>query len=123
MIRRPPRSTRTDTRFPYTTLFRSVITEFVSPEQVKVDVKRPFANVNATANWRLGAWSAERGYPGVVTFFEQRTAWANTRPQPQRFWMSQPADLENLRPDSCQDNAIHVPDDDGPAIHTPADET
>src|SRR3546814_15264876 len=27
MIRRPPRSTRTDTRFPYTTLFRS----FVSP--------------------------------------------------------------------------------------------
>src|SRR3546814_19832663 len=25
MIRRPPRSTRTDTRFPYTTLFRSVI--------------------------------------------------------------------------------------------------
>src|SRR3546814_18420398 len=99
MIRRPPRSTRTDTRFPYTTLFRSVITEFVSPEQVKVDVKRPFANVNATANWRLGAWSAERGYPGVVTFFEQRTAWANTRSQPQSFWMSQSADLENMRPD------------------------
>src|SRR3546814_17636033 len=24
MIRRPPRSTRTDTRFPYTTLFRSI---------------------------------------------------------------------------------------------------
>src|SRR3546814_12866342 len=27
MIRRPPRSTRTDTLFPYTTLFRSTITE------------------------------------------------------------------------------------------------
>src|SRR3546814_13452978 len=26
MIRRPPRSTRTDTLFPYTTLFRSVVT-------------------------------------------------------------------------------------------------
>src|SRR3546814_18085188 len=25
MIRRPPRSTRTDTRFPYTTLFRSLV--------------------------------------------------------------------------------------------------
>src|SRR3546814_9184862 len=25
MIRRPPRSTRTDTRFPYTTLFRSAL--------------------------------------------------------------------------------------------------
>src|SRR3546814_2960525 len=27
MIRRPPRSTRTDTLFPYTTLFRSVVAE------------------------------------------------------------------------------------------------
>src|SRR3546814_1341935 len=27
MIRRPPRSTRTDTRFPYTTLFRSRVVE------------------------------------------------------------------------------------------------
>src|SRR3546814_9142661 len=30
MIRRPPRSTRTDTRFPYTTLFRSEMTEWSS---------------------------------------------------------------------------------------------
>src|SRR3546814_14789873 len=29
MIRRPPRSTRTDTLFPYTTLFRSGVTYFV----------------------------------------------------------------------------------------------
>src|SRR3546814_13430071 len=28
MIRRPPRSTRTDTLFPYTTLFRSVLDRF-----------------------------------------------------------------------------------------------
>src|SRR3546814_15312147 len=31
MIRRPPRSTRTDTLFPYTTLFRSVV-DAVRPE-------------------------------------------------------------------------------------------
>src|SRR3546814_955739 len=29
MIRRPPRSTRTDTLFPYTTLFRSVVWQLV----------------------------------------------------------------------------------------------
>src|SRR3546814_12718311 len=29
MIRRPPRSTRTDTLFPYTTLFRSQVAEFL----------------------------------------------------------------------------------------------
>src|SRR3546814_13525937 len=30
MIRRPPRSTRTDTLFPYTTLFRSLLREIIS---------------------------------------------------------------------------------------------
>src|SRR3546814_7910464 len=33
MIRRPPRSTRTDTLFPYTTLFRSAISVSVSPRR------------------------------------------------------------------------------------------
>src|SRR3546814_18746437 len=31
MIRRPPRSTRTDTRFPYTTLFRSAAEHIILP--------------------------------------------------------------------------------------------
>src|SRR3546814_9302114 len=31
MIRRPPRSTRTDTLFPYTTLFRSPLPQSASP--------------------------------------------------------------------------------------------
>src|SRR3546814_7549305 len=31
MIRRPPRSTRTDTLFPYTTLFRSLLLVHISP--------------------------------------------------------------------------------------------
>src|SRR3546814_3567904 len=33
MIRRPPRSTRTDTLFPYTTLFRSYVAARTDPEQ------------------------------------------------------------------------------------------
>src|SRR3546814_5118563 len=32
MIRRPPRSTRTDTLFPYTTLFRSILVEPIKRE-------------------------------------------------------------------------------------------
>src|SRR3546814_14001973 len=42
MIRRPPRSTRTDTLFPYTTLFRSVI-----PVACWVHVRRKFHDVYA----------------------------------------------------------------------------
>src|SRR3546814_1008812 len=36
MIRRPPRSTRTDTLFPYTTLFRSAEREYILPELLKI---------------------------------------------------------------------------------------
>src|SRR3546814_10235062 len=35
MIRRPPRSTRTDTLFPYTTLFRSLVKEVTRREVVE----------------------------------------------------------------------------------------
>src|SRR3546814_14206648 len=46
MIRRPPRSTRTDTLFPYTTLFRSVrAAELLDPRDVGEDVLEPAAGV------------------------------------------------------------------------------
>src|SRR3546814_11392036 len=40
MIRRPPRSTRTDTLFPYTTLFRSPVAKADTIERYAVDVAR-----------------------------------------------------------------------------------
>src|SRR3546814_14910725 len=39
MIRRPPRSTRTDTLFPYTTLFRSCSQNSCIPNILKIDVE------------------------------------------------------------------------------------
>src|SRR3546814_10907613 len=41
MIRRPPRSTRTDTLFPYTTLFRSRPAGGEGPGQVHIDMEHP----------------------------------------------------------------------------------
>src|SRR3546814_20173132 len=38
MIRRPPRSTRTDTLFPYTTLFRSAVIPVISTGGATLDV-------------------------------------------------------------------------------------
>src|SRR3546814_2669448 len=48
MIRRPPRSTRTDTLFPYTTLFRSALTELSDLGRVSVatEGKRRIIMVN-----------------------------------------------------------------------------
>src|SRR3546814_19483491 len=40
MIRRPPRSTRTDTRFPYTTLFRSAAFLQVDVDPVRAGAER-----------------------------------------------------------------------------------
>src|SRR3546814_13751222 len=45
MIRRPPRSTRTDTLFPYTTLFRSCTAKARSPAKVADEYAR---NIGAT---------------------------------------------------------------------------
>ncbi|WP_420348611.1 ubiquitin-activating E1 FCCH domain-containing protein [Pelagibius sp.] len=90
------------------------ITDVVSPESVAVSQlpNRNFGGTTASSEWRLGAWSSEQGYPSVVTFFEQRLVWANTRSQPQTFWMSQSGDLENMQPDSEEGGAIEVQDDD-----------
>ena len=90
----------------------AIITAFTSETQVKANVQRAFAATTATANWSLGAWSDGRGYPAVVTFFEQRLVWASTTALPQSFWMSQSADLENMRPDSFESGAVEVQDDD-----------
>src|SRR3546814_7833808 len=43
MIRRPPRSTRTDTLFPYTTLFRSICSSCCPPWESKGQYSSGFA--------------------------------------------------------------------------------
>src|SRR3546814_1730147 len=45
MIRRPPRSTRTDTLFPYTTLFRSNTT-VTNTTRVEIDTSTTVAGLN-----------------------------------------------------------------------------
>src|SRR3546814_15328785 len=58
MIRRPPRSTRTDTLFPYTTLFRSVEIG-LHPRQRGDEARIAGAEADAPAGHRVGL--AERG--------------------------------------------------------------
>src|SRR3546814_3637085 len=47
MIRRPPRSTRTDTLFPYTTLFRSYYASLAAQAAGKEDVTLPCIQIAA----------------------------------------------------------------------------
>src|SRR3546814_15746010 len=49
MLRRPPRSTRTDTLFPYTTLFRSMRPKEASRSAIAVSLMRASHSVNDAA--------------------------------------------------------------------------
>src|SRR3546814_1266780 len=69
MIRRPPRSTRTDTLFPYTTLFRSVAATTreesgVLPVVIAGDFERlwPASDRTARIGVRAGQFHATTGY-------------------------------------------------------------
>src|SRR3546814_1798580 len=57
MIRRPPRSTRTDTLFPYTTLFRSPSTSISITILSDVDLPSPS---------NRSVWLQQKGYSGGV---------------------------------------------------------
>src|SRR3546814_14063144 len=59
MIRRPPRSTRTDTLFPYTTLFRS-------PERLRCQLYRAVESAAGAALLRQARRAAGRAHQAAV---------------------------------------------------------
>src|SRR3546814_7702936 len=68
MIRRPPRSTRTDTLFPYTTLFRSLLgTDALCAEAI---AERVGESAGAMVAPTVGVGMAQHhmAFPGTVTF-------------------------------------------------------
>src|SRR3546814_5428701 len=79
MIRRPPRSTRTDTLFPYTTLFRSRPQLFVRCHSLR-DAQRAFRSYpRGPGRWRapvpgLAADGADRGSDEVTHRSEEHTS-------------------------------------------------
>src|SRR3546814_13694369 len=66
MIRRPPRSTRTDTLFPYTTLFRSPLTETdLATSLYESGLKLKSEGKDAEAFDRFRS-AADRGHAGAA---------------------------------------------------------
>src|SRR3546814_14750851 len=80
MIRRPPRSTRTDTLFPYTTLFRS----FIPDEAVVLETIRPhFVNLGNDGRFsQSGLYSSDEAEVGEVVlggFKAMSQGWASPK--------------------------------------------
>ena len=87
------------------------ITAFTDTTHVTATVEGPDASATtAQTGWRLGAFSVSTGYPGVVTFFEQRLVWASTPTRPQSMFFSVSADYTNNAPTDATGDVL---DDSG----------
>src|SRR3546814_3745545 len=62
MIRRPPRSTRTDTLFPYTTLFRSASKQPASHTDL-LPAEIPLSAGMRVNHWKDPTWLTQRSTP------------------------------------------------------------
>src|SRR3546814_8877874 len=72
MLRRPPRSTRTDTLFPYPTLFRSSMREGRAPRQAPA---APLQNDRALTRTTCGsAWTSARNAASIGWRSEEHTS-------------------------------------------------
>lgn len=67
----------------------AIITNYTSPTLVTVDIQTTFSGTTASTEWRLGAFSQTTGYPGLVTFHEQRIVYARTRTKKNFMWLSE----------------------------------
>ena len=61
----------------------------------------------ADKEWRLGAFSVTTGYPGAISFYEQRLVFAGTTDQPQTLFFSVGGDYENFTGGTDADSALN----------------
>lgn len=89
------------------------ITGFTSATQVTADVKSTLpasvvSSSNTTTKWSEGAFSAVRGFPKALAFYEERLFFAGTTHQPQSIFGSVSADFENHTPGTNDDDAVNI---------------
>jgi hypothetical protein len=87
------------------------ITGWTSTTVVTVTVINTLTNTGAKTAWRMGLYSDTTGYPGCVTFHEDRLFFAGNTNQPQRLDGSKSGDYENFAPTATDgtiaaDNAV-----------------
>lgn len=61
----------------------------------------------ATTSWSEGAWSAYRGYPSCVTFYEERLVMAASDSEPQDLWASVVGEYDNFETGSTDSDSYN----------------
>ena len=67
----------------------ALITAYVSPTQVTVDIEEDFHSTDTAVDWFEAAFSPRNGYPTAVTFYQSRLCLGGTKTRPQTLWLSQ----------------------------------
>lgn len=83
------------------------ITGFTSGTVVTATVIERLPDSCVTAGvrtWSEGAWSAVRGYPATVTFYEDRLFWGGTNTRPQTIWGSKSSEYTNFQEVDAEGN-------------------
>ena len=87
-----------------------IITAFTDAQNVTVSLSSDLGSLNATPNWRLGAFSARTGYPRAITIHENRLWFgyidgeyntslnANSKTERQSFWGSKINEYDTFSP-------------------------
>lgn len=83
------------------------VTAFTNATTVSATVVKRLPSTTASKKWSEGAWSDRRGYPGSVTFYEDRLWFAGSRARPQTLWASTTGDYENHQYGINDDDALN----------------
>jgi len=83
------------------------ITAFTNATTVNATVVKRLPSTTASKKWSEGAWSDRRGYPGAVTFYEDRLWFAGSKSRPQTLWASTTGDYENHQYGTNDDDALN----------------
>jgi len=97
----------------------ATITAFTSTTVVDATIhpRGPFAATTASLRWRLGEFSAARGWPAAGTFHKGRLWIGGTATRPQTLWASETGDFDSFAPTEADGavldtNAIAITLDD-----------
>ena len=72
------------------------ITGYTDATHVSGTVIRKLGGTEATSEWNEGAWSARRGFPRTVAYFEERMIFGGTAYRPQTVWGSKTNAWDNF---------------------------
>lgn len=71
-----------------------------------IDIVSAFGATTASASWRLGVYNTVDGYPGAITFYEDRMALAGAGGAPQRVDLSMTGLYDTFSPTVLDDGTV-----------------